>query len=183
MELIEGFAEKAIASGAFQPMDKIYVMNKIRALVGDEDAEAQLDTPLASQLVELAVQRGKIEDGQTAREILNDQLYDLLTPTPAKVNGTFWQKHEQSPQQATDWFYDLCTSNDYVKVSAIKKSMMATSWRLRSIFPSPKKILRRLLLLPMILKRSIRSARFVWKMKDIWDVWGMLPAATTASFA
>ena len=41
MELIEGFAEKVIASGAFQPMDKIYVMNKIRALVGDEDVEAQ----------------------------------------------------------------------------------------------------------------------------------------------
>lgn len=126
MELIEGFAEKAIASGAFQPMDKIYVMNKIRALVGDEDAEAQPDTPLASQLVELAVQRGKIEDGQTAREILNDQLYDLLTPTPSKVNGTFWQKYEQSPEQATDWFYDLCTSNDYVKVSAIKKNIEFT---------------------------------------------------------
>lgn len=104
MELIEGFAEKAIASGAFQPMDKIYVMNKIRALVGDEDAEAQPDTPLASQLVELAVQRGKIEDGQTAREILNDQLYDLLTPTPAKVNGTFWQKHEQSPNKLRTGF-------------------------------------------------------------------------------
>ncbi|MCQ5003085.1 UDP-glucose--hexose-1-phosphate uridylyltransferase, partial [Escherichia coli] len=40
--------------------------------------------------------------------------------------GTFWQKHEQSPQQATDWFYDLCTSNDYVKVSAIKKNIEFT---------------------------------------------------------
>ena len=126
MELIEGFAEKAIASGAFQPMDKIYVMNKIRALVGDEDVEAQSDTPLASQLVELAVKRGKIEDGQTAREILNDQLYDLLTPTPSRVNDTFWQKHEQTPEKATDWFYDLCTSNDYVKVSAIKKNIEFT---------------------------------------------------------
>ena len=51
MELIEGFAEKAIASGAFQPMDKIYVMNKIRALVGDEDADSYLYGNLGENLI------------------------------------------------------------------------------------------------------------------------------------
>ena len=93
MKLMEEYADKVIASGAYEPLDRIYVLNKIRALVGDEDGEAQDDQPLVAQLVDLAVKHGQIEDGQTAREILNDQLYDLMTPRPSVVNSTFWEKY------------------------------------------------------------------------------------------
>lgn len=123
MGVIAEFAQKTIDAGAFEALDKVYVENKIRALVGDEDVPAKAGK-LVPQLVELAVSRGKIEDGQTAREILNDQLYDLMTPRPSVVNHEFWQKHTVSPETATDWFYDLCTSNDYVKVDAIKKNVV-----------------------------------------------------------
>lgn len=124
MKLMEKFADQVIASGTYEPLDRIYILNKIRGLVGDEDVEAKDDESLVSQLVDLAVQRGKIDDGQTAKEILNDQLYDLMTPTPSVVNHKFWEKYQQSPSSATDWFYSLCTSNDYVKVAAIKKNVV-----------------------------------------------------------
>lgn len=124
MKLMEKFADQVIASGTYEPLDRIYVLNKIRGFVGDEDVEAKDDEPVVSQLVDLAVKRGKIDDGQTAKEILNDQLYDLMTPTPSVVNHKFWEKYQQSPSTATDWFYNLCTSNDYVKVAAIKKNIV-----------------------------------------------------------
>ena len=124
MKLMEKFADQVIASGTYEPLDRIYVLNKIRGFVGDEDIEAKDDEPVVSQLVDLAVKRGKIDDGQTAKEILNDQLYDLMTPTPSVVNHKFWEKYQQSPSSATDWFYNLCTSNDYVKVAAIKKNVV-----------------------------------------------------------
>ncbi|MBB1122491.1 UDP-glucose--hexose-1-phosphate uridylyltransferase [Limosilactobacillus albertensis] len=124
MKLMEKFADQVIASGTYEPLDRIYILNKIRGFVGDEDVEAKDDEPVVSQLVDLAVKRGKIDDGQTAREILNDQLYDLMTPTPSAVNHKFWEKYQQSPSTATNWFYNLCTSNDYVKVAAIKKNVV-----------------------------------------------------------
>ncbi|MFR0531290.1 UDP-glucose--hexose-1-phosphate uridylyltransferase [Limosilactobacillus reuteri subsp. suis] len=124
MKLMEKFADQVIASGTYEPLDRIYVLNKIRGFVGDEDVEAKDDEPVVSQLVDLAVKRGKIDDGQTAKEILNDQLYDLMTSTPSVVNHKFWEKYQQSPSTATDWFYNLCTSNDYVKVAAIKKNVV-----------------------------------------------------------
>lgn len=124
MKLIEKYADEVIKSGAYQPLDKIYVMNKIRGFVGDEDVEENNDEPLVKQLVDLAVQRGKIEDGQTEREILNDQLYDLMTPIPSKVNELFWEKYQESPRTATDWFYHLMTNNDYIKVAAINKNIV-----------------------------------------------------------
>lgn len=124
MGLIDKFADQVVAGGRYEALDKIYVSNQLRALVGDDDVTGADDQPLVQQLVELAVQRGKIDDSPTAREILNDQLYDFLTPTPSQVNRYFWNRYAQAPQKATDWFYHLCTSNDYVKVSAIKKNVV-----------------------------------------------------------
>ena len=60
MKLMEQYADKVIASGAYEPLDRIYVLNKIRGFAGDEDVEAKDNEPLVSQLVDLAVKRGKI---------------------------------------------------------------------------------------------------------------------------
>lgn len=123
--LIENFVQKIIANTDYQEMDRVYLFNRLQALVGDGDVEEQAsgeDSLL--QLVDLAVKRGKIPDDVTSREILADQLADFLTPAPSKVTELFWNKYEQSPKTATDWFYDLCTRNNYVKKTAIAKNVV-----------------------------------------------------------
>ena len=123
MKVIEKFADEVINSGAYQPLDRVYVINKIRGLVGDHDEEEN-DEPAVKQLVDIAVKNEKIPDDVTSREVLNDQLYDLATPTPSKTNEIFWQKMERSSEKATDWFYKLCVNNNYVKKEAIAKNVV-----------------------------------------------------------
>lgn len=123
MKVIEKFAQEVIDSGAYEPLDRVYIINKIRGLVGDDDEEEN-DQPAVKQLVDLAVQNEKIPDDITSREVLNDQLYDLTTPTPSKINASFWQKMQNSPKEATDWFYKLCVDNNYVKKEAIAKNVV-----------------------------------------------------------
>ena len=123
MKVIEKFADEVINSGAYQPLDRVYVINKIRGLVGDHDEEEN-DQPAVKQLVDIAVENEKIPDDVTSREVLNDQLYDLATPTPSKTNEIFWQKMERSSEKATDWFYKLCVNNNYVKKEAIAKNVV-----------------------------------------------------------
>lgn len=123
MKVIEKFADEVINSGAYQPLDRVYVINKIRGLVGDHDEEEN-DQPAVKQLVDIAVKNEKISDDVTSREVLNDQLYDLATPTPSKTNEIFWQKMERSSEKATDWFYKLCVNNNYVKKEAIAKNVV-----------------------------------------------------------
>jgi UDPglucose--hexose-1-phosphate uridylyltransferase len=123
MKVIEKFADEIINSGAYQPLDRVYVINKIRGLVGDHDEEEN-DQPAVKQLVDIAVENEKIPDDVTSREVLNDQLYDLATPTPSKTNEIFWQKMERSSEKATDWFYKLCVNNNYVKKEAIAKNVV-----------------------------------------------------------
>ena len=127
MTLVENFVTKVIAESSFEELDRIYLTNRVLALVGDGvlDVETNQDDliELKDQLVEEAVRLGTIEDSQTAREILGADLMDLVTPCPSQVNRDFWNTYAQSPEQAIADFYQLSQKNDYIKLKAISKNI------------------------------------------------------------
>ncbi len=127
MTLVETFVTKVIAESTFEELDRIYLTNRVLALVGDGVLEVETDQDdlieLKDQLVEEAVRLGTIEDSQTAREILGADLMDLVTPCPSQVNRDFWDTYAQSPEQAIADFYQLSQKNDYIKLKAIAKNI------------------------------------------------------------
>ena len=127
MTLVEKFVTKVIAESTFEELDRIYLTNRVLALVGDGALEVKTDQDnlieLKDQLVEEAVRLGTIEDSQAAREILGADLMDLVTPCPSQVNRDFWDTYAQSPEQAIADFYQLSQKNDYIKLKAIAKNI------------------------------------------------------------
>jgi len=125
--LVENFVTKVIAESSFEELDRIYLTNRVLALVGDGVLDAETDQDdlieLKDQLVEEAVRLETIEDSQTAREILGADLMDLVTPCPSQVNRDFWDTYAQSPEQAIADFYKLSQKNDYIKLKAIAKNI------------------------------------------------------------
>ena len=127
MTLVERFVTKVIAESTFEELDRIYLTNRVLALVGDEVLEVETDQDnlidLKDQLVEEAVSLETIEDSLAAREILGADLMDLVTPCPSQVNREFWNTYAQSPEQAIEDFYQLSQKNDYIKLKAIAKNI------------------------------------------------------------
>ena len=127
MTLVENFVTKVIAESSFEELDRIYLTNRILALVGDGVLDVETDQDnlidLKDQLVEEAVRLGTIEDSQATREILGADLMDLVTPCPSQVNRDFWDTYAQSPEQAIADFYQLSQKNDYIKLKAIAKNI------------------------------------------------------------
>ena len=127
MTLVEKFVTKVIAESSFEELDRIYLTNRVLALVGDGVLEVETDQndliELKDQLVDEAVCLGTIEDSQAAREILGADLMDLVTPCPSQVNRDFWNTYAQSPEQAIADFYQLSQKNDYIKLKAIAKNI------------------------------------------------------------
>ena len=127
MTLVENFVTKVIAESSFEELDRIYLTNRVLALVGDgvlgikTDQDNLID--LKDQLVEEAVRLETIEDSLAAREILGADLMDLVTPCPSQVNRDFWATYAQSPEQAIADFYQLSQKNDYIKLKAIAKNI------------------------------------------------------------
>lgn len=127
MTLVETFVTKVIAESTFEELDRIYLTNRVLALVGEGifDVETDQDNliDLKDHLVEEAVRLETIEDSQAAREILGADLMDLVTPCPSQVNRDFWDTYAQSPEQAIADFYQLSQKNDYIKLKAIAKNI------------------------------------------------------------
>ena len=127
MTLVENFVTKVIAESSFEELDRIYLTNRVLALVGDGALEVKTDQDnlidLKDQLVEEAVRLETIEDSLAAREILGADLMDLVTPCPSQVNRDFWATYAQSPEQAIADFYQLSQKNDYIKLKAIAKNI------------------------------------------------------------
>ncbi len=90
MKVIEKFAYEVIDSGTYKELDYVYLVNKIKALVGDKDEEYDENLSPVKQLVQMAVDHKIIPDDVTSREVLNDELYDLKIPAPSKVKEIFW---------------------------------------------------------------------------------------------
>jgi len=128
MTTVDQFVQAVLASPSpYTGLDQIYVHNRILALVGDDNPVAAVDdqlTSLTDALVQTAIANGKIEATPSDRDILADQLMDLVTPLPSALNQTFWNKYQTSPQAATDYFYQLSKANDYIKTRAIAKNVV-----------------------------------------------------------
>lgn len=125
MSCVDQFVDQIIAGdNDYQALDRIYLYNRICALVGDD--HHQTDDDLKTALIKTAIVNQRIEDNQTAKEILNDQLMDFVTPLPSKVNQKFWNLYQQSPETATNYFYQMSQNNDYIKTKAIAKNISYT---------------------------------------------------------
>jgi len=127
MSSLEQFVQVVIDSPSpYTNLDRIYVHNRILGLVGEDQPVEATDeqvTSLVDALVKTAVQNGKIEGAQSDRSILADQLMDLVTPLPSILNQRFWDKYQVSPKAATDYFFNLSKTNDYIKTRAIAKNV------------------------------------------------------------
>ena len=122
MSCVDQFVDLIVNSdNDYQELDKTYLYNRICALVGDDNH--QTDDDVKNALIKTAIKNGKIEDNQTDKEILNDQLMDFMTPLPSKVNAKFWNLYQKNPETATNYFYKLSQDNDYIKVKAIAKNI------------------------------------------------------------
>ena len=108
--------------------DVDYVKNSIFALFDlntytettvfscDESLE-QLLANFDSAVLEL----GLAEEGDL--EYVNDQVMGYLSLLPSQINDKFNEIKAESSEKATEWFYEYCVANDYVKKSKLDKNV------------------------------------------------------------
>ena len=70
---------------------------------------------ILKHLLDEACRRGIIEDSITYRDLFDTKIMNCLTPRPSQVQQTFWQKYQESPKAATDYFYKLSQDSDYIR--------------------------------------------------------------------
>jgi len=93
---------------------------------GTAAAEAASARPLEAILKDLlddACARGLIDDTVTERDLFDTRLMDCLMPRPSDVIRQFRSLYAESPEKATDWYYQFSQDSDYIRRYRIVKDI------------------------------------------------------------
>ena len=77
-------------------------------------------------LLDIAVDKGLIEDSIVNRDLFDTRLMNAITPRPGEVIRKYQEKFARSPKDATDWFYKFCGDSDYIRRYRAKKDVKWT---------------------------------------------------------
>ena len=113
----------------FEKEDRIYCRNlvlDVLQLDTMEDAEhtgkLELQTILGV-ILDYACQNGLIEDSVTYRDLFDTKIMNCLMPRPSEVIRKFKAYYKESPERATDYYYDLSRASDYIRTYRVKNDM------------------------------------------------------------
>ena len=118
-----------------------------------------------NELLDEAVKRGLIEDSVVYRDLFDTRLMNCLMPRPAQVQKEFWDRYQDDPQKATDYFYKLSQDSNYIRR-----------------YPNLKKIRKRSQQQRMSRQAVIRSVCSARKTRDTQAVLIIRRDRTTESF-
>ena len=92
--------------------------------------EEELHTPVEplERLCQFAAEAGLIEpDTRDGRDQFDTELMNCLMPRPSQVVREFYSLYEKDKQAATDYYYQLARSSNYIRVDRIEKDRMWTA--------------------------------------------------------
>ena len=128
---IQDLVEYAVQSGLANPLDRVFFINrlmeKLRVPAFEPDTTPNGSRPLEEilgGLCDYAIENGVIPDnGITGRDLFDTELMGILTPLPSTVIAEFNRLYAQSPEKATDYYYKLSCSSDYIRTYRVKKDL------------------------------------------------------------
>ena len=132
---ISRLLEYGLQRGLIAPEDKAYAANRMLALLGlrefePQPVEEELHTPVEplERLCQFAAEAGLIEpDTRDGRDQFDTELMNCLMPRPSQVVREFYSLYGKDKQAATDYYYQLARSSNYIRVDRIEKDRMWTA--------------------------------------------------------
>ena len=131
--LIERLLVFAEDKQLIENVDRPYYRNLLLDVMDLDAPEGEIDVPadvpatatrMLTELCDLAVEHGLIEDMGYARDLFSARVMGLLTPSPREVREAFQRSiTEGMAEEATQSFYDMCRACDYIKVDAIAQNV------------------------------------------------------------
>ena len=131
---VSDLAEYGIRMDLITERDRVYTVNRIlEKLKEDYFEDCGISEPLPPLgdilkiLLDHACAAGLIEnDSVVYRDLFDTELMDCLTPRPGSVAERFEKLYAVSPKEATDWYYELSKSTDYIRTYRIARDIKWT---------------------------------------------------------
>ena len=127
---IKSLVKYAQKNGLIEVLDETWAINGIMGVLNldsiETDAEVQEDVEIQdmlSVLLDYACEKGICNDSVVYRDLLDTKIMGVLTPRPSDVINKFNSLYKQSPEKATEYYYDLSKKTDYIREYRIKNDI------------------------------------------------------------
>ena len=126
---IDSLVSYAMNHGLAEPEDHQVLTNRLLELLAldaytpSEEPQSEDLEEILKNLLDYACEKGLCEDNVVARDLFDTKLMGALTPMPREVIKKFRELYAQSPEAATDWYYQFSCDTDYIRRYRIAKDM------------------------------------------------------------
>lgn len=130
---IQRLIDYSIKNKLIEKADEIVIRNMLMDALGvydwkDEQAEggaADIDEIL-KPLIDYACANHVIEDTTANRDLFDTRLMGIVTPFPREMIRHFQERYALSPEEATDWYFNISQKTNYVRRGRIAKDVKWT---------------------------------------------------------
>ena len=129
---IQALVTYALDTGLIEPCERVWAVNTLLEALGldsytepETPAERPVElTDVLTALMDDAHARGVLkEDSVVYRDLFDTMLMGRLTPRPAQVIDKFRALYAQSPETATNWYYQFSQDTNYIRRDRIAKDV------------------------------------------------------------
>lgn len=124
--------------GLIAPEDEVYAANRLLDVLHVEDyvpeeVEETLETatPILECMLDYAAEKELIEGTTDERDLFDTRIMDCVMPRPSEVVRAFRAHYEESPREATDYYYALSIASNYIRKARIDKNI---AWKTATEF-------------------------------------------------
>lgn len=128
-EAIAALVQYAENEHLIEKEDKVYTINKLLEILQlDTFEESVIDgspelEEILKTILDYACENGLCENSVVYRDLFDTKIMGAIIPRPSQVIKEFKEKYEQSPQAATDFYYNLSKKSDYIRDYRIKNDI------------------------------------------------------------
>ena len=123
---LDALVNYAVDRGLIEQEDKTYAFNRLLEQMELDSVDEE--EPISASLNEIldvlcddACRRGLIDNNIVSRDLFDTKLMGVLTPFPHEVRRKFSALYAESPEKATDWYYQFSQDTNYIRRDRIKK--------------------------------------------------------------
>ena len=121
----------ALQKNLIHEEDKIYASNMLLGLLKlneftPEKINEELKTasPILENILDYAISQNLIENTVTERDLFDTNIMNCLMPRPSEVINNFKKLYSESPEKATNYYYDLSIASNYIRKDRIDKNIV-----------------------------------------------------------
>lgn len=129
-DVLQELINYGIKNNLIEKEDEIVVRNQLIDTIGLESwenpekiSETRSVQKILDDIIEYSCKNGIIPETNASKDLFDTKIMGIFTPLPSSVRKKFYSEYENSPKNATEWYYKFSKDVNYVRSERIEKDI------------------------------------------------------------